>query len=391
MKEKDRSLFEYNGKTYKLVKQPKEVKSCRELCSLYNYGCEKLCVKAYNELDNPDFGLIEAVFVEVDEAENKETDMKNDEIDYKVLYEETISKLKIAKKNVGCCTFSSIIDKVIPELAESEDEKIRKELIEFFNQFENGELRGVDITPWIAWLEKQGHDGKKWIYEDVYLKEKEKLFQDGIDEVLENPQKYGLEKQNSSEYEKGPEIKDDVLSRFAFYQYDNDTIYLSSLFVRESDRGRGYGSKVLKAAEEVAKTFEISKICLKVERNTWMEKWYKKNGFEYISSEGKYNWLEKQVESKPTWSEEDDILMNGSINYLCNLRDSFKREYDKEAVQTCIYWIKSLLSRFNPTILWRPTEEQMIVLEDAAREAEYKQRFKEADALRSLDEDLKKL
>lgn len=45
--------------------------------------------------------------------------------------------------------------------------------------------------------EKQGeqnHNGKKWIYEDVYLKEREQLYQDGINEVLENPQKYGLEK-----------------------------------------------------------------------------------------------------------------------------------------------------------------------------------------------------
>ena len=94
------------------------------------------------------------------------------------------------------------------------------------------------------------------------------------------------------------EIKDDVLSRFAFYQYDDDTIYLSSLFVRESDRRNGYGSKVLKAAEEVAKTFGISKIRLKVERHTWMEEWYKKNGYEYLSSDGKYDWLEKQGEQK---------------------------------------------------------------------------------------------
>lgn len=81
MKEKDGSLFEHNGKTYKLVKQPKEGKSCGEFCSLNNFGCEKLCVKAYNELDNPDFGLIEAVFVEVDESGNKETDMKENEKD----------------------------------------------------------------------------------------------------------------------------------------------------------------------------------------------------------------------------------------------------------------------------------------------------------------------
>ena len=47
-------------------------------------------------------------------------------------------------------------DKHFPELAESEDEKIRKEILEYFQQFENEELRGVNISDWIAWLEKQG-------------------------------------------------------------------------------------------------------------------------------------------------------------------------------------------------------------------------------------------
>lgn len=41
---------------------------------------------------------------------------------------------------------------------------------------------------------KENHNGKKWIYEDVYLKEREQLYQNGINEVLENPQKYGFEK-----------------------------------------------------------------------------------------------------------------------------------------------------------------------------------------------------
>ena len=109
---------------------------------------------------------------------------------------------------------------------------------------------------------------------------------------------WNAEKKELKKIEQKPEINDDVLSRFAFYQYDNDTIYLSSLFVRESDRKCGYGSKILKAAEEVAKTFGILKIRLKVESNTWMEEWYKKNGYEYLSAEGEYAWLEKQVEQK---------------------------------------------------------------------------------------------
>ena len=47
------------------------------------------------------------------------------------------------------------IQTLIPELAESEDERIRKEMIEFLNQYKEDGLRGVDITAWIAYLKKQ--------------------------------------------------------------------------------------------------------------------------------------------------------------------------------------------------------------------------------------------
>ena len=46
--------------------------------------------------------------------------------------------------------------KIIVKKEESEDEKIRKEILEYFQQFENEKLRGVDISNWIGWLEKQG-------------------------------------------------------------------------------------------------------------------------------------------------------------------------------------------------------------------------------------------
>jgi hypothetical protein len=44
---------------------------------------------------------------------------------------------------------------LIPELAENDDERIRKEIVNYFSQFKENGLRGVDITKWIAYLEKQ--------------------------------------------------------------------------------------------------------------------------------------------------------------------------------------------------------------------------------------------
>ncbi len=164
------------------------------------------------------------------------------------------------------------------------------------------------------------------------------------------------EKKELRKIEKKPETKDDVLSRFAFYQYDNEILYLSSVFVRDSSRKHGYGSKILKAAEEVARTFGISKIRLKVERNTWVEEWYKKNGYEYLSSEGKYDWLENRViDIKPdnieqnysSWSEEDERIYKVVLEILNSWS---KGTIGGSIIPPCtdryINWLNSLKCKF---------------------------------------------
>ena len=72
-------------------------------------------------------------------------------------YEEALERAKIIEKESPewWRENQEAITEIFPELKESEDEKIRKEMIDFLNQFKEDGLRGVDITPWIAYLEKQ--------------------------------------------------------------------------------------------------------------------------------------------------------------------------------------------------------------------------------------------
>lgn len=128
-------------------------------------------------------------------------------MDYEKAYKEALER---AKKQHSRTIIANLpgdrekIEEIFPELKESEDELMRKEAISIIKQYniicekEGDKCYTADRV--IAWLEKQGHDGKKWIYEDVYIKEKEQSIQDGIDEVLENPQKYGLEKQGEKSW-----------------------------------------------------------------------------------------------------------------------------------------------------------------------------------------------
>lgn len=116
-------------------------------------------------------------------------------MNYEEKYKEALGKaIEIYNRKDATDCGKTILESVFPGLKESSDEKIKKSLIELVKQ-SSEVLDRQNQNNMIAWLENQGHEGKKWIYEDVYIKEKEQVFQDGIDEVLENPQKYGLEKQ----------------------------------------------------------------------------------------------------------------------------------------------------------------------------------------------------
>ena len=85
-------------------------------------------------------------------------------MDYEKKYNEA---LEVAKKNLEAidtqaegCTFSGVGFKntlihCFPELAESEDEKIRKDIIEYFKDKRVDDGIQPMLESWIAWLEKQ--------------------------------------------------------------------------------------------------------------------------------------------------------------------------------------------------------------------------------------------
>lgn len=77
---------------------------------------------------------------------------------------------------------------------------------------------------------------------------------------------------------------EDNTIRFALYTYndDNETIYLSNLFVNESLRKNGYGDRIIEWVFDYAKSRSFKTIILNVVKNSWMEKWYERKGFEYL-------------------------------------------------------------------------------------------------------------
>lgn len=85
-------------------------------------------------------------------------------------YDEALERARIWKDKSGMPKDKrGILDEIFLELAESEDEKIRKEIINYFQcQSEEEPTRKEIHNKWIAWLEKQGEPQDKGEISDGY-------------------------------------------------------------------------------------------------------------------------------------------------------------------------------------------------------------------------------
>ena len=79
-------------------------------------------------------------------------------INYEQKYKEALERaIKIEKgEPINVPNGTSIPVAIFPELKDSEDEKIRKQIVSFLKEFEHDHYRSLDFSSWIDWLEKQG-------------------------------------------------------------------------------------------------------------------------------------------------------------------------------------------------------------------------------------------
>lgn len=93
--------------------------------------------------------------------------------------------------------------------------------------------------------------------------------------------------------------EENLCTRFAFYTYKDEdrVLYLANVFVEETSRNKGFGTRILKAAELVAKTIGATIIRLKVKQDSPANALYRKNGYKYLTYDNdNYDWLEKNLE-----------------------------------------------------------------------------------------------
>ena len=100
------------------------------------------------------------------EKDEKQKNMTTEE--KQKAYDESIKKIKgYTTDEFGYIRLKP--SDIFPELAESEDEKIRKEILYVIHQLDDNTTicgRNYDYQKWISWLEKQGEQKPAWSEED---------------------------------------------------------------------------------------------------------------------------------------------------------------------------------------------------------------------------------
>lgn len=286
--------------------------------------------------------------------------------------------------------FSDTIKRYFPELAESEDERIRKNLIKIVNDHYSL-FKEIDRTKTIAWLEKQGEQKPaakvepKFKVGDIVTNKKSKDTVK-IVQILHDSYCYS-----------GWDGAATIYSDFSISEQDDWE--LVELTACSEEGGSRYSEDDIAAEEkaEYNKGFECGKqrvlkyledfdLCKKP---AWSEKdesyynsalWHIKNS---CGEEGiVYNWLKSlkdRVQPKVEWSEEDESYLNTTIAHLKDAKEF------KKTAENCIDWLKSLRLRKQWKPLGKHLEALAMVINDELIDISVR------DDLNNLFEQLKQL
>ena len=111
------------------------------------------------------------------------------------------------------------------------------------------------------------------------------MIEQGIGDIEDEPQELDSEEDN--------------LARFAMYWYgDDDSMFLSNVFVGKDMRHHGCGNFILEVADEVANMYNADRIYLKTKKGSFAHKWYKRHGYvddETDEEDKTMIWMKKEV------------------------------------------------------------------------------------------------
>lgn len=340
-------------------------------------------------------------------------------MNYESKYNELVEAARaVVEGNPGLCKTDEglgRLSKLLPE-KESEDERIRKEIVDYFSQFKDDGLRGVDITPWIAYLEKQ---------KDAIGAARQQGYEEGLEDGIKMnmAEQMGESKEWADELsaeidrisKRYPEVSFAKLSRVAvhfvrwqkeqkpFSQEVFDIAKHEALWGEQppaewSEEDEEHIESLLERLDGMCKkdaTFTPTRFAVSEDMD-WLkslserfelqpkQKWSEEDEkklrtvislmkassavdpfYDKMCLEGWLELLPERINCQPKqeWGEEDEKIRQSLINDLENAEtedEGVQKELNED-----VAWLKSL----RPQPHWKPSEEQLSALSDVLEES----------------------
>jgi len=286
-------------------------------------------------------------------------------MDYKQKYESLMKNIEHLHASVNP-EWKQTIECYIPELKESGDKEIRKGLIDFLKSpFINENITDEKVSPWIAWLEKQGEQPDA-------NKEYWRGYREGKQEIID---KY-------SELEKQCEQKPDTNCLLSWSETDEKMLQSLEGIVKD------YWAKAEQEKNEIKireasnvsyflKTIQKSPLCwikcsdglpnrdgiylvvtdglhnevYDMARYDSIEGWHKASEIIYWMPIPQLN-NKSVIEQKPAWSEEDYDEMGVIACHLDNMGN--------EAMANSLLCFRDKYNNAQPKQVWSEEDKRMI-------------------------------
>ena len=254
-------------------------------------------------------------------------------------YDEAIKRAKaLYDNNQPISGNNVIINNIFPELKESEDERIRKVLIAYFNRYKEQEECGIDTFFGIstdnilAWLEKQE---EKPVEEYNITGISSRHATGKLAEIIKN-----IESSDKVEpkFKVGDEIKTDNGESLTITKIDDKGYWSEDLFICTFDDSAKWELVEQKPAWSDEDEDKIKSILFHIED---------------VENKDVIDWLKSikcRVQPKQEWSEEDESHIRYLIECLEHCKMGVALTMTTSTSQEYINWLKSLKDRVQPKV-----------------------------------------
>lgn len=323
-------------------------------------------------------------------------------------YDEALERAKKYCSTTNSVADTELIELIFPELCELEDEKIRKEIINFLELPHPQFVGKRDHEKWISWLEKQGechisHD------DEIMIKQLTEYFTTG----------HGLQNTNETVVEWLNDVKEKLEKQDEVVS-DKDDIEVEEKGIREAFNkiedekqckqkpqrmisAEAKEAMYNKPADTVEPKCEESKTKIFDAPTPFEDKLYAfVAACEFLAIPSKIEFIlehsqeildaaKEQIgkEQSSTWSEEDEKEYKYVLKFVDNILNNCGNKKDYEHCKRCYDWLKSI----RPQSHWKPSDEQVeaIRLARSFVTDDFNEHPTLSEILMELEEQIKKL